>query len=32
MDGMHAHYPEFLDFGDAEGFNKAKTELHEKTK
>ena len=32
MGGIHAHCPELLDFGDAEGFNKTKSELHKKTK
>lgn len=32
IEGMHAHYPEFVEFGDAEGFQKSKHKLHEATK
>ena len=32
MEGMHAHYPEFVDFGDAEGFQKTKQVSHEASK
>jgi hypothetical protein len=32
MNGMHPHYPEFLDFGDAEGYRKAKQKPEEAAK
>lgn len=32
VEGTHAHYPGFLDFGDADGYQRKKQELHEKTK
>ena len=32
MEGTHRHYPEFLEYGDAEGFKRKQTEVHEKTK
>lgn len=32
MEGMHAHYPEFVDFGDAEGFQQTKREPLDSTK
>jgi len=32
MEGMHAHYPEFVDFGDAEAFQRTKQDLHALTK
>ena len=32
MEGLHVHYSEFVDYGDAAGFQKAKHELHAATK
>lgn len=32
MKRTHEHYPEFADYGDAEGFRRKKQELHEATK
>jgi hypothetical protein len=32
MKGTHGHYPDFVDFGDAEGFRRKKQDLHDKTK
>lgn len=32
MKGTHGHYPEFLDYGDAEGFKQKKQDLHSATK
>ncbi|MCG3268533.1 hypothetical protein [Yoonia sp. I 8.24] len=32
MDGMHPHYPDFLEFGDAEGYQKTKQASHDSTK
>ena len=32
MEGRHAHYQEFVEFGDAEGFQRTKKALHDATK
>lgn len=32
MSGLHPHYPEFVDYGDAEAFQSLKKDLHEATK
>jgi len=32
MEGLHAHYPSFVDYGDAEGFQRTKQVEHESTK
>ena len=32
MAGRHAHYPDFLEYGDADGYQRVKRELHEATK
>lgn len=32
MAGVHRHYPEFVDYGDAEGYQQQKSRTHEKTK
>ncbi|MBU2993585.1 hypothetical protein Q4555_12900 [Octadecabacter sp. 1_MG-2023] len=32
MAATHAHYPEFLEYGDAEGYQQTKQELHTSTK
>ncbi|MEB8386670.1 hypothetical protein OO012_05470 [Rhodobacteraceae bacterium KMM 6894] len=32
MAGLHAHYPDFAEYGDAEGFQRTKQAAHEATK
>jgi len=32
MEGAHSQYPTFLEYGDAEGYQKTKQDLHESTK